>query len=145
MWPQVNATSGLNGKKRTCQDRGMNPYDPDRTPVAADWLDIGEDERLDLVSAYHQNAQIPSPNARLHAAIHVVVENQVAIGETTVIETLARLRGEGLSRHDAVHAIGSVLAERLAAALRGELTSDTLPAAYLKSLQSLSADDWKRT
>jgi len=123
----------------------MNLYDPERTPPADAWLGIDEDARLGLVSAYHQQAQMAPPNARLHAAIHVVVENQVAIGETTVVDTLARLRGEGLSRHEAGHAIGSVLAERLAAALRGELTSDTLPSAYLKSLQGLSAADWKHS
>jgi hypothetical protein len=51
------------------------------------------------------------PNSSLHAAIHVVVENQVALGgEIPVQETLARLMGEGLSRHEAVHAVGSVLA-----------------------------------
>jgi len=56
----------------------MNLYDPDRTPPADAWLGIDEDARLGLVSAYHQQAQMASPNARLHAAIHVVVENQVA-------------------------------------------------------------------
>ena len=122
---------------------GMDAYDPDRAPAANEWLANEEDVRLGLVAAYHRNEQVELPNARLHAAIHVVVENQIAIGETTVVDTLARLRGEGLSRHEAVHAIGSVLAERLVAALRGELTSDTLPTAYLRSLQSLTADGWK--
>ena len=121
----------------------MDVYDPDRAPAADEWLAREEGLRLGLVAAFHRQDQIPSPNARLHAAIHVVVENQLALGETTVVDTLARLRGEGLSRHEAVHAIGSVLAERLVAALRGELTSDTLPTAYLKSLQSLTAEGWK--
>jgi hypothetical protein len=48
----------------------MNEYDPDRTPPAGEWLSIDEDARLRLVSAYHQQAQMASPNARLHAAIH---------------------------------------------------------------------------
>jgi hypothetical protein len=40
---------------------------------------------------------------------HVVVENQVALGEaTSVPEALDRLINEGLDRHDAVHAVGSV-------------------------------------
>ena len=121
----------------------MDVYDPNHAPAASDWLAIDEDARLGLVSAFHAGDDVPLPSARLHAAIHVVVENQLAIGEVIVVDTLARLRGEGLSRHEAVHAIGSVLAERLVAALRGELTSETLPTAYLKSLQSLSAEDWK--
>jgi hypothetical protein len=120
----------------------MDVYDPNDAPAASDWLAIDEDARLGLVFAYHAQEDVPLPSARLHAAIHVVVENQLAIGEIIVVDTLARLRGDGLSR-EAVHAIGSVLAERLVAALRGELTSETLPTAYLKSLQSLSAEDWK--
>ena len=123
----------------------MSAYDPDRAPAANAWLALDEDERLSLAAAYHRQEQMAPPQARLHAAIHVVVENQVALGETTVVDTLARLRGEGLSRHEAVHAIGSVLVERLVAALRGELTSETLPGAYLKSLQALTAEDWKTT
>jgi hypothetical protein len=43
---------------------------------------------------------------------HVVVENQVALGEVMrVPETLERLLDEGLDRHEAVYAIGSVLME----------------------------------
>jgi hypothetical protein len=49
-------------------------------------------------------------SARAHAATHVVVENQAAMGDATAVPaTLARLMREGLERHDAVHAIGSVL------------------------------------
>ena len=96
-----------------------------------------------MADAYHRGIKLPAPHARLHSAIHVVVENQLAIGEMTVVETLARLRGEGLSRHDAIHAIGSVLTERLVAALRGELTSETLTPEYLKGLRSLTAESWK--
>jgi Domain of unknown function (DUF1841) len=118
-------------------------YDPDRPPRPDAWLATDEGERLELAAAYHRAAKQPLPNARLHAAIHVVVENQVAMGETTVVETLERLRGEGLSRHNAIHAIGSVLAERLVAAMRGELTSDTLTPEYLKGLRSLTAEGWK--
>jgi len=120
----------------------MTSYDPDIAPPAREWLDAAEGERLDLVRAYHDQHKIELANARLHAAIHVVVETQLAMGEAIVVDTLARLRGEGLGRHEAVHAIGSVLAERLVAAMRGEVTSETLPTTYLKSLQSLSARDW---
>src|SRR5437016_9813537 len=51
----------------------------------------------------------------------VVVENQVALGdEIPVRRTLERLRAEGLDRHDAVHAAGSVLAKRIYDLLRSE-------------------------
>ncbi len=42
--------------------------------------------------------------------MHVVVENQIAMGdEIPVRDTLVRLMSEGLDRHDAVHAIATVL------------------------------------
>jgi hypothetical protein len=53
---------------------------------------------------------------------HVIVENQVALGEAYPVQSvLLRLMEEGLDRHDAIHAIGSVLAERLFAGLRAIL------------------------
>jgi hypothetical protein len=47
---------------------------------------------------------------KLHGTMHAIVENQVALGDATVVPaTLTRLMREGLDRHDAIHAIGSVL------------------------------------
>ena len=48
-----------------------------------------------------------------HAVVHAIVENQLALGEPVVVATLARLRSDGLDRHEAVHAIGSVLSAHL--------------------------------
>ena len=42
---------------------------------------IEEGEREILVEDYHERAGIELPNAHVHAAIHVVVENQIAMGE----------------------------------------------------------------
>ncbi len=57
----------------------MNSYDPDTSPGPTDWLQTDEGERIGLVSAYHQRKKIRLPNAQLHAVIHVVVENQLAL------------------------------------------------------------------
>src|SRR6266850_2738808 len=91
----------------------MDSYDPETSRPSADWLETDEGERIELVSSYHRRKKSRLPNAQLHSVIHVVVENQLALGEAIVIETLARLQREGLSRHDALHAIGSVLAVNL--------------------------------
>ena len=48
-----------------------------------------------------------------HAALHAIVENQIALNLEPVVRAMHRLRNEGLTRHDAVHAIGSVVAEHL--------------------------------
>jgi hypothetical protein len=121
----------------------MDTYDPDSSRPAADWLQTDEGERIELVSSYHRRKKIHLPNAQLHAVIHVVVENQLALGEAVVVETLARLQREGLSRHDALHAIGSVLAADLYELMKepAEATDDTYRR-YLDRLQELTAKNW---
>jgi hypothetical protein len=122
----------------------MKSYDPKRSPSPAEWLEIDEGERIDLVSSYHRRAKIRLPNARLHAVIHVVVENQLALGEQVVADTLARLQAEGLGRHDALHAIGSVLAGNLYEIMQEQSTrTDAVYTTYLAQLQRLTAKDWR--
>ena len=77
--------------------------------------------------------------------MHVIVENQLALGERAVVDTLARLQAEGLDRHDAVHAIGSVLAEHFY-----KLLKEGLPVkhadpnvAYFDRLKQLTAAGWR--
>ena len=122
----------------------MNSYDPDRSSPPADWLGTDEGERLELVASYHRRNKIRLPNAQLHAVVHVIVENQLALGEEVVLNTLARLQSEGLSRHDAVHAIGSVLADDLYELMQEntDATGDTYRR-YLERLQTLTAEKWK--
>ena len=122
----------------------MDSYDPEMPPTPADWLHAGEAERVDLVTAYHRRKKIKLPNAELHAVVHVVVENQIALGEETVVDTLARLRAEGLSRHDALHAIGSVLAGHLYELMQENQDAAAEPyRRYLAQLQRLTAENWR--
>jgi hypothetical protein len=122
----------------------MTSYDPDIPPTAGDWLRTDEGERIGLVSSYHRRQQITLPNRQLHAVIHVVVENQLALGEAIVVETLTRLQQEGLGRHDALHAIGSVLAEDLYTLMheRDDATGEVYQR-YLERLQRLTAENWR--
>ena len=122
----------------------MDTYDPETSRSTVGWLQLDEGERIELVSSYHRRKKIHLPNAQLHAVIHVVVENQVALGEEVVIETLARLQREGLSRHDALHAIGSVLAADLYELMQesSEATGDAYRR-YLDRLQNLTAKNWR--
>jgi hypothetical protein len=59
----------------------MQRYDPLREPASEEWLQMEELERIALVETYHRNAGIRVPNARVHATFHVIVENQVALGD----------------------------------------------------------------
>jgi hypothetical protein len=120
------------------------PYDPDNSLNPEDWLQAHESERIESVSAYHRRKKITLPNLQLHAVVHVVVENQIALGEKMVVNTMARLQAEGLSRHDALHAIGSVLAENLYELMREDHGATDEPyRRYLERLQHLTADNWR--
>src|SRR5437870_4911425 len=122
----------------------MNSYDPETSPRSEDWLQTDEGDRIELVSSYHRRKKIQLPNPQLHAAIHVVVENQLALGEEIVVETLARLQREGLSRHDALHAVGSVLAADLYKVMQenSEAAGDVYRR-YLERLKKLTAKNWR--
>jgi hypothetical protein len=124
----------------------MHEYDPDVSPTADEWLQLDETERLELVRACHRLMDVPLPNAELHSVIHTVVENQLALGQEAVADVLTRLQAEGLSRHDAIHAIGSVLAEHLYALMQ-EGSDKGTPAYidYLQHLGRLTAASWKAT
>ena len=99
-------------------------YNAEQTPAAGQWLALYEQERIALVETWHRRAGIRLARARLHATVHTVVENQIAMDVSEVVETLERLRDEGLSRHEAVHAVGSVLMEQIR---RSQVTVEALP------------------
>ena len=120
-------------------------YDPHKHVDADAWLELDESERTHLAFQYHRRKRIRLPNENLHATIHVIVENQVALGDAYPAKAvLLRLMSEGLDRHDAIHAIGSVLAKNLFAATNGENVKGDLDADYVQELRSLSADSWRK-
>src|SRR5664279_4436557 len=97
----------------------MKRYDPLKVPTRDEWLDIDEAERLSLVEGYHRRARVQLPNAVVHATLHVIVENQAALGdEIPVQRTLDRLMNKGIDRHEAIHAVASVLAEHMSDLIR---------------------------
>lgn len=121
----------------------MSRYDPSQTPDPAEWLDLDEQERLDRVERYHRRARIDLPNRTLHATIHVAVENQLAAEDEPAVRALARLMQEGLSRHDAVHAIGSLVAEQIYDLLKLNDSPEALRARYYAALERLTAAQWR--
>jgi hypothetical protein len=85
------------------------------------------------------------PSHRLHATTHVIVENQVAVGdEVPTRRVLDRLQTEGLDRHDAIHAIGAVLLRHERAAPRGTPENADTRAACRAALERLTATRWRR-
>lgn len=118
-------------------------YDADRAPDPERWLKADEGERQLAVERYHRREKTRLPNPRLHASLHVIVENQLAGGEPEVVAALGRLRAEGLDRHDALHAIAAVLAQLMHEAMSRDAAPD-LGAEYLARLRTWSAEQWRR-
>jgi hypothetical protein len=121
----------------------MERYDPDKPIDPEEWKALDEGEREYLVEQYHRKKRIKVPNLRMHAMFHVVVENQIALGDDIPAQkTLARLMREGLSRHDAVHAIGSVLASHMFDLIKHGPTSKDSNVDYYRQLEELTAAGW---
>ncbi len=84
-------------------------YNPEQQPVAAEWLALSEAERLRVVFNFHVAPPARMSGARQHAASHVVVENQIANGFGPSRRAILRLQGQGLTRHQAIHAVAAVV------------------------------------
>jgi hypothetical protein len=120
-------------------------YDPHEHIASDVWLELDESERMQLVARYHRRERIRLPNEAIHAVMHVIVENQVALGDSFPAKAvLIRLMDEGLDRHEAIHAIGSVLSDKLFAAMSGEDVECDINADYVEQLKFLSAESWRR-
>ncbi len=120
-------------------------YDPHEHIAADAWLELDESERMQLVARYHRRQRIHLPNETIHALMHVIVENQVALGDSFPAKAvLIRLMNEGLDRHEAIHAIGSVLSEKLFAVMSGEDVKGDINPDYVEQLKFLSAESWRR-
>jgi hypothetical protein len=138
-------------------ERGEEPipaYDPFTGPDVEQWLALDEQERIDLVSDYHRRARIRPPSPQVHATIHAVVESQIADAELPVRRVLQRLMSEGLDRHDAIHAIGSVLISHINDLMResrsGGSEVDSKSGRdpnerYFAELEALTAEGWRRS
>ena len=79
----------------------------------------------------------------MHAITHVIVENQIAMGDTTVVPALDRVMREGLNRHDAVHAIASVLMGVVLDVFKNPGKQVDINAQYGRELAELTAASWR--
>lgn len=105
---------------------------------------MDEDERIALIQAFHRRVRDKTPNPRIHAGVHLIVENQLAEGLETVKETLERLRAEGLGRHEAIHAIGRALIQHLSNLMQATEPAPDNNALYYEALKALTVSSWKK-
>ncbi|MBB4364044.1 hypothetical protein GGD65_005098 [Bradyrhizobium sp. CIR18] len=135
-------------------EEALPAYDPFTEPDPDLWVVLDEEERIDLVMAYHRRVGIPLPREKVHAILHVIVESQIADPTLPVRSEAQRLMSEGLDRHEAIHAIGSVLAGHMNELMRetksGDDNVETKPdqdpnETYFAQLKLLTADEWRRS
>jgi Protein of unknown function (DUF1186)/SEC-C motif len=130
-------------------DEPIRAYDPFVDPDPSDWLATDEQRRLDLIKHYHRHDRLAGSRATTHAVMHAIVENQIAEGDQLPVRrTLLRLMAEGLDRHDAIHAIASVLAGHIhdllneKAAEAQQMSDHDINAPYFAELERLTAKGW---
>jgi hypothetical protein len=116
-------------------------YDPYEPPDASEWLTMGEEARIAMVRVYHQSIGDVGDSEQLHALFHVIVENQIAMGAhmEPVRERLRQLMAQGLDRHDAVHAIGYVLAKHMHWLALDRNAGASQDARYFRELKRMTA------
>jgi hypothetical protein len=91
-------------------------------------------ERLDGLS--EREIEADGTNPILHIQIHATVENQLEQDSPAgVREIVEELLGRGISRHDAVHAVGSVLIQEIYGILKEQRAFE--PERYLSDLHRL--------
>jgi hypothetical protein len=127
------------------EDDGLfEGYDPEVAPDPGEWLELDEGERNLRIEYYHRSEGTDLDDERLgaHALFHNIVETQIARDDPPIVgRTLKRLMAEGLDRHDAIHAIGSALAELLhdRARDRERFSNDE----YCAVVERLTAESWR--
>lgn len=123
----------------------MDTYNTSVRPDKEQWLEATESERVSAVREFHEKSEVylDEKAIEIHSAIHVVVENQLAMGVELLPETLAKLMRQGLDRHEAIHAIGAIISGDILAIIRGEVTEYS-PKRYRKKLEKITAKRWKK-
>jgi len=115
-------------------------YDADSEPVEG-WLELDEQQRQDAIVRYHERLKVEHPelpNIVLHASIHLVLENQLAMGNPAEARlALERLRSRGLTRHEALHRLGVPLSDCLFALMQGEAERVTGLREYEQALRAV--------
>ena len=127
------------------EEGAFEGYDPTIAPDPGEWLELDEDERRLRIESYHRRAGTHLEREEVHAIFHLIIENQIASGDPQIVgPTVNRLMAEGLDRHEAIHAIGSVLGGFMADMVREKGAVLFPNDAYSAALERLTAESWRR-
>ena len=100
---------------------------------------------MNLVKRYHRREGDYGESLDLHTIFHTVVETQLAEKHAPVKAAYLRLRKGGLNRHEAIHAIGSVLAEHVWGIMKEDKLLPDPNEAYFAALDELTVESWHET
>lgn len=122
----------------------MKNYHPSQTPPPEEWLELDESLRIDLVRKSHEAAGVEFEEGaeNIHSVIHVIVENQLAMKVEPVPATISKLTRQGLSRHEAIHAVGAVLSQDLFEIMKNNQEHNIKK--YRRRLEKLTAKRWSK-
>ncbi|MDO6562083.1 hypothetical protein Q4488_01700 [Amphritea sp. 1_MG-2023] len=75
----------------------MDNYNPNNSITAQEWLALDEAKQIELISDFHAEfvKDLPDDALMVHSSIHVIVENQLAMGVDLIPETIAKLIRQG--------------------------------------------------
>ncbi len=124
----------------------MDYYDPSKNINPDNWLAMDESERQALIEEYvltdEQGLGEVSPT--LHAAVHAMVETQLAMGEKETLDAYNRLIRQGLKRHDTLHALGAVIIEGIHQSMQEDMNDESADVTirYKSRLRKLTAKKW---
>ncbi len=125
----------------------MVTYSPLTQPDKDEWLESPEFDRIDAVRDFHESSiddDFEEEGAlAIHSSLHVIVENQLALGVEFIPETVAKLTRQGLDRHEAIHAIGAIISEDIFDIMRSEKTEFSAKQ-YRKKLEKITAKRWRK-
>lgn len=121
----------------------MDKYNPDQPVNSENWLALDEAMRIELVYDFHSDLDLEMADdaLSLHSTIHVIVENQLAMGVELIPETIAKLTRQGLNRHEAIHAIGALISEDIFDVMNGN-AEEFSQKKYRRKLDKITAKRW---
>ena len=91
----------------------MREYNPAKSPDRQQWMALDKTRQLELVRQAHTDMDAGESAVASHCGMHSAVETQIAENSPGVRNAMGRLRKQGISRHNAVHAIGLVLIQHM--------------------------------
>ena len=120
----------------------IDAYDVSRAPDAAEWLALDEAARIALVAEAHRRTRASvGGSEEAHASIHVVVEDRLAMGHAAVVAAYERCRAAGVDRHNAIHALASVVTNHMVAVLESREGFDQATADG--DFEAIDPEKWK--